>query len=300
MSQFKPMLASPMELTRLKYPLVASPKLDGVRAIVRNGVVMSRSLKPIPNKHVQSLFSNYEYFDGELISGSPTASNCYNKTVGDVMRIEGTPDVTFYVFDHIQQLNQPYLVRHQTVLGDLSSLYSSPSNIILLEHSLVNTEQELLAVEAEYLERGYEGAMARNPISPYKCGRATAKSNDLMKIKREEDSEATIISVYEQMDNQNEKVVNELGRSSRSSKQENLVPAGTLGGFTVLWNDVTFNCSCGVLDHNERKALWDIRDSLHGKLLKFRYFGYGAKPNEDGQIVPRFPRALGLRHPIDM
>ena len=53
-------------------------------------------------------------------------------------------------------------------------------------------------------------------------------------------------------------------------------------------------------DHNERKALWDIRDSLHGKLLKFRYFGYGAKPNEDGQIVPRFPRALGLRHPIDI
>lgn len=298
MSQFKPMLASPMDITKLKYPLIASSKLDGVRAIVKNGVVLSRSLKPIPNKHVQALFGKYENLDGELSSGDPTAPNVYNKTVGDVMRIEGTPDITFYVFDHVGSTDTAYLIRKTLAQAAVDA--ANDDKLRMLEQTYVHTEQELLDLEIHYLHLGFEGMMVRDGMAHYKFGRATPKSNALMKIKREEDSEATIISVYEQMDNQNEKVINELGRSSRSSKKENLVPANTLGGFTVLWKGITFNCSCGVLDHDERKTLWDARDSLHGKLLKFRYFGYGAKPNEDGQIVPRFPRALGLRHPIDM
>jgi len=292
MSQFKPMLASKMDLSKLNYPLVASPKLDGVRAIVIDGIVLSRSLKPIPNKHVQELFCNYEYLDGELISGDPTAPNAYNKTVGDVMRIEGTPDVTFYAFDHIASPSHPYTARRTKVSMGVSLV--NRDSLVLLDSLMVNSEEELLNLEADYLAQGYEGVMVRNPTAPYKFGRATPKSNDLMKVKREEDSEATILSVYEQTENQNEKVTNELGRSSRSSKQENLVPANTLGGFTVQWNDQTFNCSCGTLDHSERKALWEIRDTLPGKLLKFRYFGYGVKD------APRFPRALGLRDPIDL
>lgn len=292
MSQFKPMLASKMDLSKLNYPLVASPKLDGVRAVVIDGVVLSRSLKPIPNKHVQNLFKNYEYFDGELISGDPTAPNIYNKTVGDVMRIEGEPDVTFYIFDHISVPSQAYTARRARASMGISQV--SKDNLLMLEQVTVDSEEDLLSLEADYLAQGYEGVMVRNPTAPYKFGRATPKSNDLMKVKREEDSEATIVSVYEQMDNQNEKVTNELGRSSRSSKQENLVPANTLGGFTVQWNDQTFNCSCGTLDHSERKALWEIRETLPGKLLKFRYFGYGVKD------APRFPRALGLRDSIDL
>jgi len=36
---FKPMLAKEAELDKLRFPLLASPKLDGVRAVVRDGVV---------------------------------------------------------------------------------------------------------------------------------------------------------------------------------------------------------------------------------------------------------------------
>lgn len=46
----KPMLAGKCEgLESLKYPVLVSVKLDGVRALVIGGKVMSRSLKPIPN-----------------------------------------------------------------------------------------------------------------------------------------------------------------------------------------------------------------------------------------------------------
>ena len=40
MSQFKPMLAgkAPEDLSTLKFPLALSPKLDGIRAIVKDGI----------------------------------------------------------------------------------------------------------------------------------------------------------------------------------------------------------------------------------------------------------------------
>ena len=51
----KPMLAALCEdVTKLRYPVIASPKLDGIRALVIDGQLVSRTLKPIPNRYVQS------------------------------------------------------------------------------------------------------------------------------------------------------------------------------------------------------------------------------------------------------
>ena len=63
---FKPMLASKLEGTP-RFPVYASPKYDGIRALVINGVVVSRNMKPIPSKFVQENFSKFEGFDGELM-----------------------------------------------------------------------------------------------------------------------------------------------------------------------------------------------------------------------------------------
>ena len=82
---FKPMLAGEADLANLKFPLLASAKLDGIRAVVRNGVVMSRSNKPIPNPYVQRMFSKMEHYDGELIVGDPKAKDCFRTTTSHVM-----------------------------------------------------------------------------------------------------------------------------------------------------------------------------------------------------------------------
>lgn len=81
---FRPMLACDADLEKLRFPLLASAKLDGVRAIVRGGVVFSRSNKPIPNQFVQDKFKHLEHYDGELIYGDPTAKDCYRRTVSAV------------------------------------------------------------------------------------------------------------------------------------------------------------------------------------------------------------------------
>ena len=102
-TEMKPMLAYQKlpDLEALTYPLIASPKLDGIRCLIVDGVAVSRSLKPIRNKYVQSILGSHEFngLDGELVVGSPTDPDVYLKTNSGVMSVEGEPDFTYLVFD---------------------------------------------------------------------------------------------------------------------------------------------------------------------------------------------------------
>ena len=99
---FKVMLATDAELDKLRFPLLASPKLDGIRAYVRDGVVYSRSNKPIPNKWVQEQFKMLDHADGELIVGYANSSTVYRDTVSHVMAHDKVGfDVVFHIFDHL-------------------------------------------------------------------------------------------------------------------------------------------------------------------------------------------------------
>lgn len=293
---FKPMLASKLNEETAKAflncaPLLASPKLDGIRCIVIDGVPCGRSLKPIPNKHVQAMFAQYpdlEGCDGELVVGSAHAPDVYRNTFSGVMAHEGEPDFTFWMFDRATATAIDYLHRWADLKSDAPFahwLFQTP----------VSTWEEVLAYEAKVLGLGYEGAMLRRPQAPYKFGRATEKSLDLMKLKRESDDEAEIIGVYEAMENTNEAFTNALGQTERSTHAENKVPKGMVGGFTLRRPDgVEFDCSAGKFTHAERVQLWNTKDTLEGLILKYRHFTHGAKDK------PRFPRALGFRSPIDL
>ena len=103
MIDFRPMLAATApDMTKLKFPLYASPKLDVVRCVIRDGVAVSRSLKPIPNEHVQRALSALpDGLDGELIASSATGRNVFTARQSAVMRKAGQPDFTFHVFDTV-------------------------------------------------------------------------------------------------------------------------------------------------------------------------------------------------------
>jgi len=64
-------------LEALAFPLLGSPKLDGVRALMFEGVLVSRSLKAIPNVFLQkkALADVAHGLDGELIVGDPMAGD---------------------------------------------------------------------------------------------------------------------------------------------------------------------------------------------------------------------------------
>lgn len=293
---FKPMLAKEVDFDLLDFEnnqYSVSAKLDGIRAIIINGQVMSRSLKPIPNKHVQMLFGRREFegFDGELLVGSYTDPHVYAKTNSGVMSIEGEPAVHFVVFDHIGEPELPWSERVRKVL-DASAL---PANVVPWRGEVVESLEALRALEAAKLEEGYEGLMIRKVDMPYKFGRSTANQQHLLKMKTFEDGEAVVVGFQELMHNANEAETNELGRTKRSSKAEGLVPMGTLGALIVkdLVTDVEFNIGTGFTSA-QRQEIWDHREEILGKIAKYKHFPIGQVDK------PRHPVFQGWRDPIDL
>ncbi len=292
---FKPMLAATLtDVSAVRFPVLASPKLDGVRAIVKDGVVVSRSLKPIPNRHVQELFGydDLEGLDGELIVGSPTAPDCYRSTVSGVMREDGHPNVVFHAFDWVGSTG-PFRGRLAQVNEKCPPFVGSVRCAV--PHALIVVPSELDTFETKCLEQGYEGVMLRDPNGAYKFGRSTLKEGGLLKLKRFSDSEAEILGFEERMHNTNEKLRDERGYAKRSTAQDGLVPCGTLGALLVrdIHTGVEFSVGTGF-DDATRAGIWANRHRTLGALVKYKHFSIG---NYD---KPRFPTFLGFRDPIDL
>jgi len=296
----KPMLAGKATDDQLRAlfqkfgKLQASPKLDGIRCMVQNGVALSRSLKPIRNKHVQSLLGRKEFtgLDGELIVGAPTDGDVYRNTCSKVMSEDKEFNFTFWVFDTFLYPDMPYADR-MDIVHQLCPQQTGFTNI--LSYEIVTNMGQLQDYETDCLSIGYEGVILRDPSALYKHGRSTAKEGSLIKVKRFSDSEARILDMEEQMKNNNEKKVNELGRGQRSSHKANKSPKGTLGALVVkdVYSGVQFNIGTGFSD-SVRDQLWKYRDGLIGQTVKYKYFDIGVKD------APRHPVYLGIRIPEDM
>jgi len=275
--------------------MYASPKLDGIRCMIQNGVALSRSLKPIRNKYIQNILGGMELFnglDGELIVGDPTAHDVCRTTTSNVMRSTGMPDFIFWIFDLFDS-SYTYSSR-QYEIYNIDPTGIQPHIKVLKSVSVFNIN-EMHRYEQFCLDQGYEGIILRDPNSGYKHGRSTAKEGGLLKVKRFEDGEAGVLAVEEQMHNGNEATTNELGRTQRSSHKENKVPMGTLGAL-VCKDSVTgiqFNIGTGFTDE-VRQQLWWSRDRLIGQTIKYKSFKIGVKD------APRHPVFLGMRDVDDM
>ena len=292
---FKPMLAAPSEFEDVRYPCLASGKLDGVRAVIINGVVYSRSLKKIPNHHVQKLFGKKRYngLDGELIVGDPTDEKVFQVTTSGVMSHDGEPHVKFYTFDDFTHPENPFKTRHDN-LKELLKILKNP-RIILVEHEKVSCESDLRKLMDSYIAKGYEGMMIRDPYGVYKYGRSTVNQGWLLKMKIFQDSEAEVLGTTELMVNQNEAEVDNLGHKTRSTKKAGKVPGGTLGALVVrdVKTKVEFDIGTGFTQR-DRDNLWEARESIVGSVVKYRFQPSGVKNK------PRFPSFLGFRSKIDM
>jgi DNA ligase-1 len=283
MTKFQPMLASPVDLAGVVYPVLCSPKYDGIRCIIKDGVALSRTLKPIPNSYIQKMLSSCPTnLDGELIIKNKT----FNQIQSAVMNGAGEPDFTYVVFDVINDFEYSERVEDLLTL----ELPACCETVIPL---LVENEEELLAYETTCLAENYEGIMIRSPDGPYKFGRSTPKQGYLSKLKRFQDSEAVIIGFEELQHNMNEATVDARGHTKRSHKKAGMVDAGTLGAFVVRDGTMEFKVATG-LTAEERQEYWDSREQMIGKLVKYKCQPSGAKD------LPRFPTFLGIRHPDDL
>lgn len=280
----KPMLAATVkDPDKLQFPLIATPKVDGIRAFTREGKLFSRTGKLIPNRYIQETLSSLlpSGVDGELVVGST-----FQQTSSGVMSREGTPNFLYYIFDKYG--DEPYL---QRLVGLQDT--SLPRPCQFLPYSVVMNPMDLLCYEQRVLQIGFEGVCLRKLDSPYKQGRSTLREGYLLKLKRFTDSEAWVEGVEELLHNNNPLERNELGYAKRSSHQENKVGSGMMGKLLCkdCYSGVEFAVGTGFCEE-ERRHLWTSPPL--GRIIKYKSFKVGEKDK------PRHPVFLGWRYKEDI
>lgn len=285
----KPMLADNKSIHTafelLRFPVYGSPKIDGVRATVRDGVVYARSGDPIRNRLVQEKFRHLEWMDGELTIGDITAQDLCRKTSGIVNSIEKPIDgIAFNVFDHVQYTLDSFEMRKGRIKG---------AGINVVPQVLLFNLEEVEHFEDMQLAAGFEGVMLRMPYAPYKHGRATLREGYLMKLKRFTDAEFKVIGFIERQHNGNAKTKDAFGNSKRSSAKANKSGRGDLGAIVLEGPCGPFQCGSGWSDA-ERAEIWSNQDSYMGRLAKIKFFAKGMKD------APRHPTFLAWRDPSDL
>ena len=279
-------------MKKLRYPVIASLKKDGIRAI-KLGDLASRTLKKIPNKLLQQRSDSLPYgFDMEL----------WNKDlpydqVESIVMSEEHPDsdkIQFHVLDWWDRgYNIGYKDRMATVLFERPSL---PPFCVLPELVACTSPRELLEFFHECEEQQGEGICFRTPNSPYKQGRSTLREQYLVKLARFTRSECIIIGFEEQMLNCNPEKRNAVGKMDRSSAGALLVGKGTLGAFLVRDNvGLEFRVGTGVgLTDQKRREIWADKDKWLWKTITIKSKSHGVKTK------PRSPIYVGLRNEIDI
>jgi DNA ligase-1 len=316
-STFKPLLAETCEdIATLRYPLLVSPKLDGIRCVKLGGKALTRKLKPVKNDYVRAwVEANLpDGIDGELMLRDHRAP--FSDVSSAIMKQSGEPAFVFNAFDLLDSEDAaevPFEQRLAALATWGCNLMSSHFQVV--PHVQVDTPAELQEVVDAHVALGYEGSMVRALHGRYKFGRSTVKEGILLKIKTFVDEEATVIGVVEQQHNGNEATRDALGNVKRSSAKAGKVGTGKLGALRCRLPDGTeFEIGTGFTDE-QRVDLWDYEK--HGKVLKLdddRIVGFEQhacegllvkfkhQPPPGGRRAgeaPRFPVFLGWRDETD-
>jgi len=285
-----------VDLTKLRYPCLVSPKYDGVKLLHFNENLSGRSFKSFRNKHLNATFGKpaNSGFEGEVIAGTnPYADDLCRATTSAVNSLDGDPVYTWYIFDYVTDttIDLPYVER----ISHLEKL-NLPDNILIVPYHIVNNEEQLLYWENYYLELGAEGIITRDPNGKYKQGRATTKSQEILRLKRFCDAEGVIVELIEGQHNGNCSSVNELGGTSRSTHKENMIPNGMIGSMIIksLSAGELDTIGAGKLTHEERKYYFDNPSDIIGRLAKYKHFPKGVLNKK------RFPQFQCFRIPEDM
>lgn len=292
---FEPMLArsatlSQAEISALTFPVVASPKLDGMRIVKVGGCAYTRNGKPLANVSTRVWLEQYlpNNIDGELCL--PNLTEPLEDVMSAFRSAKGAPAFKFAAFDYFEDESLPFADRIRK-LADVAGPvnFAWPDRLILLRQTLVKDEASLRRIIGEHLEAGFEGTMVRSPQGRYKQGRSTWKEQGLLKIKPFEDEEATIVGLVEEMENTNEEKT-AIGR--RSTSAAGLVAKGRLGAFKFRFADGVESTVAGFTD-KQKVEFWAAGDTLIGKVItvKHQVVHGGRKPGQ----APRHPQFKGFR-----
>lgn len=270
----------------MKYPLIASYKLDGIRCLVKDGKVLSRSLKPLPNHHLPLLLQEYVrhslggvVFDGELYAHNTP----FNELTSIIMSKDKPlpPALTYYVFDLPSLTSKPYKYRLNIIR---INKFPTPKS------RLCDNYYDVECFLQDAYNEGYEGLILTNPNSYYKHGRITLSSGNGYKLKRYLTFDGVIKGVVRgtRARRGSLRTTNELGYSVTSRKKADRVPDDKASAFVVDYNGHDLKVALALSDV-ERSYVWYERDKYIGRCIEYKGLLTGSKN------VPRHPVFVRFR-----
>lgn len=188
-----PMLAQKFKerAHKLTWPVIAQPKLNGMRMLTDGVRAWSRGGKDIPAEVVAHILPGKKLshiVDGELILPN-------NVLLQETMRAAkkfrpGVSDkLQFHTYDVIADSN--FNIRYGILA---KQLYKEFSNAVLVESIICADSAAVMRVHAKFTKARYEGTMIRDFSEGYKVNQ---RSNQLQKLKDFTDTEFKILNVVE-------------------------------------------------------------------------------------------------------
>lgn len=254
--------------TAAKLPsiILVEPKLDGIRLVsrVESGVctMKSRAGKTITNfddtiGKVLSTFPDGVY-DGEVLDDDFIA------LMRQVHRKEANVTQSYLTLFDVVPLaewdQQKGITKFKDRRKMLEQILTNNDNSFVRlgeQVELRNNQSDVRTYHDQCFARGFEGAMAKDPDSPYCFGRGDA----VLKIKDTLESDCPVVGFQE-------------GEGKY---------VGMLGALLVDFEGVIVDVGTGLKDH-VRKEVWDNKDFYLGKIAEIRY----QEITEKGSM--RFPR----------
>lgn len=224
-----PMLAQKWEdhIKREPFQSVClQPKLDGLRCLATHDKLISRRTELITScphiSYILEHLSSEHKLDGELYIGGVDLQTIQSY-VARQRPHRVYKEIEYHIFDYVDT-EMPFIERYEllrkivkelmVVHSDLISTYNSvpeklrqkshlsencPIKLVSMNHVMVPTndpsfESLLINYHRDAVDAGYEGAMVRNPDSPYELN---YRSPNLLKFKHRIDDEFEIIDIAE-------------------------------------------------------------------------------------------------------
>lgn len=285
------------DLSKARFPLLASRKIDGFRCLIADYPMTSR-LSRFPNEHFHTALSNLTSrerpLDSEAVVGRRRGPGVLSRTSSGLTSQSGSPDFCCWVFD--QPTDGRFvdrLERARRLVRDIGH-----PQIRFLKHRLIERLEDLEEYIDESLTLGYEGVMINSPDAPYKQGKGTIREGYRLKIKPFVDAEGEVIGYFEEEENTNEAKRTATGKLLRSSAKAGKVRKGTLGGLVLrdLQSDVEVRVG-GGFTKDQRIHLWKIKEQLLGKIVKYKKQKMGEK---DKPRHPNFVEFIDFRPDWDL
>lgn len=271
----KPMLAA--QLDKVKPESIdwetafVQPKLDGHRALYKDGVLYSRAGKVIDLPHIVEAIESCSlknlHLDGELYLHGKTLQEVSSLIKGAKKNPEASLDVEYWVYDIVS--DKPFSERSEMLWEayDTSDrAYTYP--VKWTETTEVKSLEEAMQHHEKYREFKMEGTMIRFGTDGYQVDK---RSKKLLKVKEFHDAEFKVIG-YEE------------GKPYIRGDEVFQVPVWICetedgGNFNVTASGNMY----------EKAMQWDEKEDLVGEMLTVKYH------NMSKDNIPQLPVALDWR-----